>query len=457
MNTNHSSNNNNNSTTTTTTKTTKKKATAKKASSAAGTKAKTKTNTTTAPRKRKATSTAARHQLIANDARASAATLSQQQANSLARRSDPLWYRIEDVVPAAHLPPVGASLLSSSTNANAEQQPTKKSGGGSAAVDEFQALENALHRHGKTRADVTPQALACLLEHARRYRQEVWQDAREYAEVAGRNASADGGVTKADLQLAADFRHDASVALATQLPKLNLLAQQVNRKPLPPIPNHVYGGVWLPPSAYQVAARTFDVVSGAAAAQKMQLPFPRAPARMHEPRSNLQSLYGAGRGRQIPIVLKTTTVVAVAPPTAVTPTGPTAPTTTEGATVVLPAVPMTDGPTVPASTAAAPTTVATPAVPAPATAAATTLPATTAPPASSTTTTGPTPMDISTEETPTPMDTSEAAPTPTAADSAVTTATPTVATEAVVTTTAAAVTTTTSEPKAALPVAPPAP
>ena len=172
-------------------------------------------------------------------------------------------------------------------------------------AEEFQALENALHAHGKTRADVTPQALACLLEHIRRYRQELMSSAKKYAEAAGRTE-----LLKVDLQFAAELRHDHPVALSTQLPKLNLLAQQINRKALPPIPE-TFSGVKLPPQPHQLTARTFDVLSGAATAQKMQMPFPKPPqlASTTSGRSSStgpsSGAYGAARGRQIPVKLKT--------------------------------------------------------------------------------------------------------------------------------------------------------
>ena len=243
--------------------------------SGAGTQAKKKSNA--AQRKRKPTNStsAASQQLIANDARAAAAHLSQEQANSLAKRTDPLWYRMEDVIPA-----------------NMTANDAKKTG----VVEEFQALEKALHRQGKTRADITPQALACLMEHIRRYRQELVAAAKKYAEAAGRTE-----VTKPDLQLAAELRHDHPVALSSQLPKLHHLAEQVNRKPLPPIPDVSYSGIKLPLPQYQVTARTFDVLSGASTQFKMESPLPRPPKAVGQ-----QGSYGAIRGRQIPVKLKAT-------------------------------------------------------------------------------------------------------------------------------------------------------
>ena len=286
----------------------KKKSTAAKASGA-GTQAKKKASTTKRRKPSKATS-AASAQLIANDARAAAAHLSLQQANNLAKRTDPLWYRMEDVIPASM----------TATDA-------KKTG----VAEEFQAVENALHAHKLTRADVTPQALACLLEHIRRYRQELVSSAKKYAEAA-RSAGAE--VTKADLQFAAELRHDHPVALATQLPKLNLLAQQVNRVPLPAIPDSSYAGVLLPPAPHLLTARTFDVLSGAATAQKMQMPFPRPPKTSaggsgSAGGSATQGTYGAARGRQIPVKLKTAAATMPATPGGGPTPMDTSPTTTK--------------------------------------------------------------------------------------------------------------------------------
>ena len=260
--------------------------------SGAGTTAKKKTSTTKRRKPAKTTS-AASQQAIANDARTAAAHLSQQQAKELARRTDPLWYRMEDVIPA-----------------NMTATDVRKMG----VVDEFKVVENALHSHGKTRADVTPQALACMLEHIRRYRQELVSSAKKFAEAAGR-----ADITKADLQLAAELRHDHPVALSSQLPKLNLLASQVNRAPLPPIPD---ASVKLPPPPFALTARTFDVLSGAATAQKMQMPFPRPPkttAASAASSHSQQGSYGAIRGRQIPVKLKGAAASAPTPPPAPAP------------------------------------------------------------------------------------------------------------------------------------------
>ena len=220
-------------------------------------------------------SSAASTQAIRNDGRAATTDLALQRAQAAARRSDPLWYRIEDVLPAA-------------------QEGTAMSSKKGILPEQTQLVDTALLHSGLTRADVTPQALACLLEQARRYAQELIADAQDYA--VNRTE-----LSRADLQLAADMRADYPVAISTQLPKLNLVAQQVNRAPLPPIPSHCYSGILLPPKEHQLTARTFDIVTGAQVAQKMVQKAPEPPKKRQ---SSTTPSYGASRGRQIPIKLK---------------------------------------------------------------------------------------------------------------------------------------------------------
>jgi histone H3/H4 len=207
--------------------------------------------------------------------------LASQRNQTAARRSDPLWYRIEDVLPAI------------------SQDETPMASSASVLPEQLQIVETALAKNLMTRTDVTPQAFACLLEQARRYALELLADAQDYAYVAGRNE-----ITRPDLLLANEMRPDHPVAVTTQLPKLNLLASQINRVPLPPIPTQCYSGVLLPPKQHQLTARTFDVVSGAQVAQKMVQTAPSLPKKASSKSS--KPSYGAGRGRQIPISLKET-------------------------------------------------------------------------------------------------------------------------------------------------------
>ena len=254
--------------------TTKKKSKSVAKASAAGTKAKK------PPRKKKATTkspSALTNQATWNTARAAQIELAHQRSQAAARRSDPLWYRIEDVLPLT-------------------QDPTPMVEQVGVLPEQLQIVESALAHNHMSRANVTPQAMACLLEQARRYASELIADAQDYAFVANRTE-----IAKEDLLLANEMRPDHPIAVTTQLPKLNLLSQQINRIPLPPIPTQCYSGVLLPPKHHQLTARTFDVVSGAQVAQKIVQAAPSVPKKKT---TQSKPGYGAARGRQISINLK---------------------------------------------------------------------------------------------------------------------------------------------------------
>lgn len=259
----------------------KKKVTAKKATGA-GTKVKAKkpaaprTKKPAAPKKTAAANTEA----IFADAAAAQRDLAKQRSHAAARRLDPLWYRIEDVLPAHEVTPMTSGIL----------------------PDQVTVVEKALSHAGLTRSDVTPQAMACLLEQARRVAQELTTAALDYAYSAGRP-----DIVSADLLLAQELRPDQAhtASVATQLPKLNLVAQQVNRAPLPPIPSQCYTGILLPPKQHQLTARTFDIVSASVIANKMVQAVPPSPAALRKQQQQPSMPgYGASRGRQIPIALK---------------------------------------------------------------------------------------------------------------------------------------------------------
>ena len=260
-----------------TTKTTKKK-TVKKATGA-GTTAKPKKK----PRRKRPPSssrnTPQNAQTIWNNAGIAQKELDQHAALQAALRSDPLWYRTDDPLKSI------------------DQDSFMVAGGGSGVLaDQVEIVEAALAANHLTRAEVTPQAYACLLEQARRYALELLADAQDYAYSANRY-----DVTRADLVLAQELRADQPLADFTQQPKLLHLAHQVNQKPLPPIPTTNYTGVVLPPKEHQLTARTFDVVSGARVAQRMVAPVPAPAASKTATTTPMQPSYGASRGRQIPI------------------------------------------------------------------------------------------------------------------------------------------------------------
>lgn len=248
--------------------------------SGAGTKAKK-----PAARRKKPTTKSASvssNQATFNAARSAQIELAQQRGHVAAKKSDPLWYNIEDLLPVTRV----ETAMAESASVLPEQ---------------IQVVEAALSHNHMTRSDVTPQAFACLLEQSRRYALEILADAQDYANLACRSE-----ITKPDLLMASEMRRDHPLAVSTQLPKLNLLARQINRKPLPPIPTQCYSGVLLPPKHHQLTARTFDVVSGAHVAKRMIQPAPSAPnsgRKSSSSKSNKPS-YGAARGRQIPINLK---------------------------------------------------------------------------------------------------------------------------------------------------------
>ena len=301
-------------------------------------------------RRKKPTSKAsnsASNAAIQSAARAAHGDAAHSKALSAARRTDPLWYRIEDVLPPQ-------STTASSQHHHCHMATASRT----ILPEQIQIVEAALAHNNMTRSDVTPQAMACLLEQARRYAQELVEDAQDYAAHANgmfappttgpssTAATTSGGVPEPqarDFILAAEMRPDHPQAVTAQLPKLNLLAQQVNAAPLPAIPPQCYGGVLLPSkkdqgSSILLTARTFDVVSGAHVAQKMIAAVPLAPAafasvgtpgspdatKSPSKKSATASAsgkeaaaskpgYGASRGPQIPIKLKTAEAAGTPP------------------------------------------------------------------------------------------------------------------------------------------------
>jgi histone H3/H4 len=257
--------------------TTTKKKTATKATGA-GTQAKAKKPAPRVRKKPPPKSTPSATNVLANG-RAAVADLAQQRAQAAARKSDPLWYRMEDVLPYV-------------------QDVTRMAPTISILPEQATIVESSLKYNGLSRSDVTPQAMACLLEQARRYAIELVSDAQDFAQVANRSELA-----RQDILLAYELRADHPVAISTQLPKLNLVARQVNQVPLPPIPAQCYNGVLLPPKEHQLVARTYDVVTAAHVAQRM---IQRAPSPPPKTSAKNTAEYGAARGRPIPIKLKET-------------------------------------------------------------------------------------------------------------------------------------------------------
>lgn len=207
-------------------------------------------------------------------------------------------------------------------------------------MDDVTIIENSLRSNGLTRNDVTPKAYACFLEQARRYALELLADAQDYAIHAQRNTIP--SLLPADLLLAAEMREDGGGGVhgvSSTLPtpeEIGDLASEVNRAPLPPIPTNCYNGVAMPPVEQQLTARTYDVVNGARVAQRMMrggdLPLTtaelglakkttagggvskggegsRGSSSNSSPSSKKKRVgsYGAGKGRQISVHMKSKT------------------------------------------------------------------------------------------------------------------------------------------------------
>lgn len=192
-------------------------------------------------------------------------------------------------------------------------------------MDEVAIIENCLRANGLTRHDVTPTAYACFLEQARRYALELLADAQDYAIHAQRTTLP--ALLPADLLLAAEMREDGgggAQGVSSTLPtpvEIADLASEVNRAPLPPIPTNCYNGIAMPPAEQQLTARTYDIVNATRLAQRMMmggdLPLTaeeiatggggsrgsEGPSSNH----NRWGSYGAGKGRQISVHIKSRT------------------------------------------------------------------------------------------------------------------------------------------------------
>lgn len=202
--------------------------------------------------------------------------ISSARALEAARRKDPLWYRTSEVLQAisADSAPVPGLLN-----------------------EQVDLVEKALKQNHLSRADVTPQAFGVLLEQARRYALELVADAQDCAYAAHRH-----DIMRADLTMALELRPDnPNTHTLAELQKMTVFCHNVNKTPLPPIPQHCYSGVVLPPKPHQLTARTFDILTGAQVSLKMNQALP-APKEKDASSSNAPS-YGASRGRQIPINL----------------------------------------------------------------------------------------------------------------------------------------------------------
>lgn len=294
-------------------------------------------------------------QAIVTAAKNATGELNSFKAEEFAKRKDPLWYRTNEVLQAisGDSSPVPGLL-----------------------AEQVDLVEAALQRNHLTRADVTPQAFGVLLEQARRYALEIVADAQDCAHAAHRHE-----IQKADLSMALELRTDQPNShMLVELQKMTLVAHNLNRIPIPPIPQHCYSGVVLPPKPHQLTSRTFDILTGAQTAQKMKQPLPSprttkknsksVPTTATAATSSSSSSstiptttstitkstpsYGATRGRLIPISLQTKPTLgtgpsqlAATPTMAATTTVSTTTTTIAAATTTATSTPLTNVSTVP--------------------------------------------------------------------------------------------------------------
>jgi histone H3/H4 len=245
-------------------------------------------------------------QAIVTAGRNATGELNDFKAAEFAKRKDPLWYRTSEVLQAisGDSSPVPGLL-----------------------AEQVDLVEAALQRNHLTRSDVTPQAFGVLLEQARRYALEIVADAQDCAYAAHRHE-----ITRADLMMALELRTDhANTHTLVELQKMTLVAHNLNRIPIPPIPQHCYSGVLLPPKPHQLTSRTFDIITGAQTAQKMNQPLPSPRNKKNTTKSSSNNnknsassktttkntpSYGASRGRLIPISLQTKSTPTVPAPAA---------------------------------------------------------------------------------------------------------------------------------------------
>jgi hypothetical protein len=118
---------------------------------------------------------------------------------------------------------------------------------------DVEIVNKALENNGLTMEDVTAEGFACLLEEARRYAMGLMTDAGDYAV----HSHISDNITPADLMLAKEMQDDMDVG---NMEALARIAQETNRRMLPPIPDNCYNGIVLPSTEYTLLGRSFDVI-----------------------------------------------------------------------------------------------------------------------------------------------------------------------------------------------------
>ena len=209
---------------------------------------------------------------------------------------------------------------------------TKSSSNNGVLTQDEEILQSCLQRVGlvregtssETKKDVIGHgAYEVILEYARKYALELLQDAQEYAQHCNGSASTNSKVTSRDIELASQFLQDEN-----EEDDHYGYSTDMNRIPLPLLPNNCYTGIVLPDDNHNTTlARTYDVVSAARISQQFSLSSsssqtPKTNTNNHNNNNNNDTIssnikssstttpsYGATRKRQIPINFKKTNTI----------------------------------------------------------------------------------------------------------------------------------------------------
>jgi len=285
-----------------------------------------KANTTTASQKKKNRSKKQKSSATGRNSGANAnkqGNLAQVQKSSIMAASKKAERELKQARMEAQARKNDAAWTSSELVAASLNYRNKKKVDVQKIISESKIVENALKANGLVMSDVTPQAYGSLLEYVRRYSLEIYNDALDLAKHRAKN-EAGLEIQGRDLKAAVDMRDDSNIISC--LPPRNqfmILADQVNKVPLPPIPLNCYNGIVLPPSKENLLTnRTFDVLSASFVRSVMKKKKKIVPTINQNSTTNSSattgdtstatapatqsshSSYGAKKGPQIPINLK---------------------------------------------------------------------------------------------------------------------------------------------------------
>eukprot|EP01084_Bolivina_argentea_P166806 289573_1 len=135
--------------------------------------------------------------------------------------------------------------------------------------------------------DYDPQVLSLLIDRTHMYAASLLYDAKDYSVHAGRSQ-----IDISDIRMATEDRRFGLPTDALPREDLVQLANEVNRRPLPPVPNEF--GVRLPPCELQQTADLFDILPGTEA----------MPVRQKAPNKDENDETVNVRGRNKPIASK---------------------------------------------------------------------------------------------------------------------------------------------------------